>query len=163
MTAAEHSQAIQVAWVGLLTGSGAALKGLTEDGEQHAEAKKELKIAAKAAADAGHPGLAARLWRLAEDSFVGSMTDDAPTSTQVTRGDIFAVRDEDFRVRVRPPNEPPKRGDIDYPGGFIRPSEFVAWHPDQEKNLDKEDARRQAEADKAKGANGEPDDGPTQP
>jgi type VI secretion system secreted protein VgrG len=103
--------------------------GIGEDGAQHSQAAQELREVAQAAANAGHPGLAARLRRLVEDG-AGTMGDDAPTSTMSTKGDKFSEDYHDFYVRPRKPGEAPKLFDIDYPWYQPRRSEQYTWTPD---------------------------------
>jgi len=62
--------------------------GLAEMSDQYDTAKSELQQAANEAAAAGHPGLAARLNRLAAGD-VDALGGEAPTSTQYTRGSEF--------------------------------------------------------------------------
>uniref|UniRef100_C5CK96 Type VI secretion system Vgr family protein n=1 Tax=Variovorax paradoxus (strain S110) TaxID=543728 RepID=C5CK96_VARPS len=82
---------------GVNVGFMSSVIGFAELSDQYSDAKAELAQAARDAAAAGHPGLAARLNRLATDG-AGTMDKDAPTSTQNTRGDAFSSDYDPFAV-----------------------------------------------------------------
>ncbi len=119
--------AYQASALGLVFGIGSGFLGLGEMGEQFSDANAELKEAAQAAADAGHPGLAARLRRLM-DSPSRSMADDAPTSTKSTKGDEFTEDYYDYYVDPNKPGRVPRPGDLDYSPYFER-AETRVWGP----------------------------------
>jgi type VI secretion system secreted protein VgrG len=82
--------------------------GFSELSDQYSAARQELRDAAQAAADAGHPGLAARLNRLSQSggatgNDVGALTaGPAPNSTQATSGDGIGTADRPFMLPPAP-------------------------------------------------------------
>jgi len=85
-----------------------AIVGFGELNDQYTAARKELHDAAVEAANAGHPGLAARLNRLSQASVtspgvaaaLGEGT--APNSTLATSGDGIAAADQSFVIPPAP-------------------------------------------------------------
>lgn len=108
LAAADAAVAAEV--LGVLAGLSvfSAGMGFSELSDQYSDARQELRDAAQAAADAGHPGLAARLNRLSQSggatgNDVGALTSGpAPTSTQATSGDGIAPADAPFLLPPAP-------------------------------------------------------------
>jgi type VI secretion system secreted protein VgrG len=108
LAAADAAVAAEV--LGVLAGLSvfSAGMGFSELSDQYSAARQELRDAAQAAADAGHPGLAARLNRLSQSggatgNDVGALTGGpAPNSTQATSGDGIGTADRPFMLPPAP-------------------------------------------------------------